>query len=254
MTVPAYLPYYVMAGSVGAVASLLFGLSRTLKHADWPQSERDQTLWMTGAVLVGWLALATILAGFNVYQADPHRLPTIQYGIAVPIVIGGLVLWRSSTVSRLIDLVPQHGLVAVQLYRALGVIFLILYADGKLPGLFALPAGAGDLAVGLLAPIVALSAFRDQQTPAHSVWLWNLLGIADLIVAVGTGFVTSPSVVQPFTFDPPNELIAVLPLVLIPTFLVPLSILLHLMSLIKLERTTASLKVSNMRARGFTHS
>ena len=119
MTVPAYLPYYVMAGSVGAVASLLFGLSRTLKHADWPQSERDQTLWISGAVLVGWFALAIILAGLNVYQADPHRLPTIQYGIAVPIVIGGLVLWRSSTVSRLIDLVPQHGLVAVQLYRAL---------------------------------------------------------------------------------------------------------------------------------------
>src|ERR1700704_3949936 len=31
---------------------------------------------------------------------------------------------------------PQHWLVGVQLYRALGVIFLILYATGKLPGLF----------------------------------------------------------------------------------------------------------------------
>jgi hypothetical protein len=209
---------------------------------------------MTGAVLVGWFALAIILAGFNVYQADPHRLPTIQYAIAVPILIGGLMLWRSSTVSRLIDLVPQHGLVAVQLYRALGVIFLILYAAGKLLGLFALPAGAGDLAVGLLTPIVGLSAFRHQQTRARRVWLWDLLGIADLIVAVGTGFVTSPSVVQPFTFDPPNELIAVFPLVLIPTFLVPLSILLHLMSLIRLERTAASLKVSDKRTRGFALS
>jgi hypothetical protein len=106
----------------------------------------------------------------------------------------------------------------------------------------------------LLTPIVALSAFRHQQTRARRVWLWDLLGIADLIVAVGTGFVTSPSVVQPFTFDPPNELIAVFPLVLIPTFLVPLSILLHLMSLIRLERTAASLKVSDKRTRGFALS
>ena len=80
--------------------------------------------------------------------------------------------------------------------------YLILYAAGKLPGLFGLPAGAGDLAVGLLAPIVALRAFRDQQTHAGRVWLLNLLDIAELIVIIGTGFVTSPWVVQPLTFDP----------------------------------------------------
>ena len=81
------------------------------------------------------------------------------------------------------------------------------------------------------------------------------VGIADLTVAVGTGFLTSPSALQPVVFNAPNELISVLPLVLIPTFLVPLSILLHLTSillhltsLINLQRTTTSLKASGMRA------
>ena len=50
---------------------------------------------------------------------------------------------------RIIDVVPQPWIIAVQLFRALGVIFLILYANGQMPGLFAWPAGVGDVIVGL---------------------------------------------------------------------------------------------------------
>jgi hypothetical protein len=64
----------------------------------------------------------------------------------------------------------------------------------------------------------------------------NLFGLADLVVAVTTGFLTSPSAFQLFAFDLPNELISQFPLVLIPVFLVPLSVLLHLASLTKLRR------------------
>jgi hypothetical protein len=62
-------------------------------------------------------------------------------------------------------------------------------------------------------------------------------GILDLTVAVTTGFITSPSAL--FNYEPPNELISAFPLVLIPVYLVPLSILLHLASLKKLRRETA---------------
>jgi hypothetical protein len=41
-----------------------------------------------------------------------------------------------------------------------------------------------------------------------------------------------------FAFDRPNQLITMFPLVLIPTFLVPLAILLHFVSLIQLRRAT----------------
>jgi hypothetical protein len=60
-----------------------------------------------------------------------------------------------------------------------------------------------------------------------------------LVIAVTTGFLTSPSRLQPFVVEPQNELMTILPMVLIPTYLVPLSILLHLASLAKLRRTQA---------------
>lgn len=62
---------------------------------------------------------------------------------------------------------------------------------------------------------------------------WNVLGILDLVVAITTGFITSPSTL--FSYEPPNELIAIFPMVLIPVYLVPLSLLPHLASLAKLH-------------------
>jgi hypothetical protein len=118
----------------------------------------------------------------------------------------------------------------------LGVIFLILYAAGKLPGLFALPAGLGDVLVGVLAPVVAIAYRRGPRENADLVFGWNLFGLADFVVAVTAGFLTSPSPFQLFAFDLPNELVSRFPLVLIPVFVVPVSALLHLASLTKLRR------------------
>jgi hypothetical protein len=77
---------------------------------------------------------------------------------------------------------------------------------------------------------------RGGRRSARWVRAWNLLGIADLVVAVATGFLTSPSPVQLLALDRPNELISAFPLVMIPVFLVPLSVLLHLASFEKLRQ------------------
>ena len=122
-----------------------------------------------------------------------------------------LLIWRSPLVGRIIDAVPQQWLVSVQVYRALGVIFLILYANGQLPGLFAWPAGVGDVLVGVLAPIIGLAYARDPKQNGDLVAGFNLFGLADLAIAISTGFLTAPSLAQPFAVEPPNELIASTP-------------------------------------------
>jgi hypothetical protein len=236
MTVPAYLPYFVLTGTIGAIAAILFGLRSALGNAGWTAHDRAVTSSAATITIIGWFLLALALASADAYRGTTDRIPTIQYEIFVPILIGGLLIWRSPRVARIIDAVPQHWLVGVQLYRALGVIFLILYATGKLPGLFAWPAGLGDVLVGVLAPVVAIAYWRGPRENADLVSAWNLFGLADLVVAVTTGFLTSPSAFQLFAFDLPNELISQFPLVLIPVFLVPLSVLLHLASLTKLRR------------------
>ena len=118
----------------------------------------------------------------------------------------------------------------------LGLIFLLLLGEGLLPAAFALPAGSGDVAVGLLAPLVAIAYARGANGREMLVRAWNVLGLADLVVAVTTGFLTSPSSFQMLAFEAPNKLIAAFPLVMVPVFAVPLAVILHVASLAKLAR------------------
>ena len=69
---------------------------------------------------------------------------------------------------------------------------------------------------------------------------WNLLGLLDLAVPVTLAFLSSPSPFQMLSLDDPNELISVYPLVMVPVFAVPLAVILHLASLVKIARTTTS--------------
>jgi hypothetical protein len=110
----------------------------------------------------------------------------------------------------------------VQSWRIAGFTFLALAAYGILPGLFALPAGWGDIAIGITAPLVALRLV----TPAHrkSFILWQLLGITDLVTAVALG--TLAAVLNPHGIA--ASAMNVLPMSLIPTFAVPLFLILHI--------------------------
>ena len=239
MSVPAFLPLYVLTGTASIVAAILYGLNRSLLNATWPAQDRKRALLVAGVILLGWLAAAIALGAAGVYHVAADGIPTIQYGIFVPIAIGLLLLWRSALANRILHAVPQPWLVGVQLYRALGIIFLILYAAGEVPGPFAWPAGVGDIAVGLAAPIVGLAYARAPREGAGLVRAWNIFGILDLVVAVTMGFATAPSALRLIDVQPTSELMTVLPMVLIPTFLVPLSIVLHVASLTKLPRDAA---------------
>jgi len=235
-SIPSYLTIYVVTGSIAAIATLLFGLHRALKRAAWPEKERAKAFWSVSALLVVWFiaAVGTSLAG---WYGGARRLPTIQYALLIPIVVGVLLFWTWPLLRRTLAVVPNEWLVGIQFYRTLGLIFLILYAAGRLPALFALPAGLGDFFVGVFAPGVARAYGRSSEGAAGRVRLWNLLGIADLVIAVTTGFLTAPSPFQVASLNHPNTLIALFPLSLIPVYMVPLSILLHFSSLQRLRNT-----------------
>lgn len=237
--VPAYLYPVILGGTAATIAAVLFGLNRSLKLAGWPERESRPALQSISIVLVAWAVIATVLSWLGAYQGTWSRTPTIQYGLIVPLVIGVVLYRQWPTLRRAVQAVPQSWLVGVQFYRVVGVIFLILYAQGRAPAAFAMPAGIGDFLVGLLAPIVAIAYARKGTNAALWVRVWNWLGITDLVVALTTGFLSSPSPLQKLAFDLPNNLISAFPLVLIPVFLVPLSLLFHMASLHKLSQAEA---------------
>lgn len=94
----------------------------------------------------------------------------------------------------------------------------------------------------LISGLVFWRSAAERSRSAGAIWWWNALGIADLSIATGPGFLTSPSVLQLGAFDHSSKLVAAFPLALIPSFLVSLSFLLHAVALIKLARATRAAK------------
>jgi hypothetical protein len=233
---PNYLLPDIMIGTVTVVAVALFGLRRALNRSELQVPHRRRAFWVGSALFMAWFFAALLLSWSGFYQGSPSRFPTVPFGLLIPIIIGVVLFRLTPLFRRAVEAIPQSWIVGIQAYRVEGVIFLILYAGGWLPGAFAWPAGVGDLIVGLLAPIVGIAYRRESRMSAHWLRAWNLLGIADLAVAVTTGFLTSSSPVQLLALDRPNELIGAFPLVMIPVFLVPLSLLLHLASLRELRQ------------------
>jgi hypothetical protein len=203
------------------------------------RAERSRTLlWVGGGVIAAWFALAVVLARGGAYEttAESSLPPLIAVGIVVPTLLGCALL-ALSPARRAIARVPLHWLVGVQTYRVAGGLFLVAWLQDDLPAEFALPAGIGDVLIGVAAPFVALRVARagvDRARPA--VLAWCGLGIADLAVAVACGLLTAPSVAQQLALDAPNTAITSYPLVLIPTFAVPASIALHVYVLARLRR------------------
>jgi hypothetical protein len=244
MTAPVYVTYTMLVSNLAIIAALIFGLHQALKRAGWAAEARASVVRTTSLILIAWYGTAYTLSWFEFFRGLADRIPTIEFGIFLPIIAGSIALWRSSILSRILDAIPQPWLVAVQVYRTIGLIFLILWGSGRLPGEFALLAGAGDVFVGVTAPLVALIYARGKEIGERLVGAWNAFGILDLIVAVGTGFLTTPPF-QLLSPDAPNELISAFPLVIVPVFAVPLSILLHVMSLMKLRRTRMEKRASH---------
>jgi hypothetical protein len=110
----------VLIGSVTVIATILFGLRNALANSDWPELDRTKTFRWSAIVLIGWFLFSLVLGLAGAYQGGAERLPTIQYGIVIPILIGSRLIWRSPTVRQMIDIVPQPWIVGVQLYRGLG--------------------------------------------------------------------------------------------------------------------------------------
>jgi hypothetical protein len=189
--------------------------------------------------LGGWLGTALVLAPVLRSLFPPDRFaipPVLSFGI-VAVAIALVAVWASSSLRRVLAAASLPTLVGVQLYRIIGAVFLVLLVQGQLPAHFALPAGWGDVAIGIAAPLVALALARGVRGSSTLAVSWNVLGLVDLVVAVGMGAgFLAPILAPDLGRVGPAAAMQMFPMILVPAFAVPVSVLLHLIALGGLRR------------------
>ncbi|MGH6922174.1 MAG: hypothetical protein ACRED5_00245 [Propylenella sp.] len=181
------------------------------------------------AVLAAWFSVAVFLGATGVLAPEHLGTPAVGAAVALPIVAIAWLASRWPVLRNALLGIPVPVLIGVNTVRMLGFFFVALYAQGRLPEPFAPIAGWGDIAIGLTALPVAWLVARQAGAWRPTALSWNLLGLADLIVAVSLGVMSAPdSPFRVFTEGPSTSAMAALPMFIVPGFLVPLLVLTHL--------------------------
>ena len=208
---------------IQSIASTLYWIGLYVGIRVLPGEKSRRLRWIVGsaAVLVVWLVSVMLLASNGVFRSDAPRIPVAL----LTTLAAGYLLLSSRTFRAIISSIPQHWLIGIQTFRILGGVFLVRYFQGELSGVFAIPAGVGDILTGLFAPLVAYWWVAGRPYARTAAIVWNLFGMADLVNAVLLGALTGGGGGG-----------IVFPIVLIPTYAVPRAFLVHSYSLIGLLR------------------
>jgi hypothetical protein len=228
----------IIGAMVAAAAGSWFGLSTGIGKVPVAPRAARAWRWGTAAVLAAWLL---VRLGFSAYPPGGAVLDAsvVAAFLAFGMLAGLLPLLISPTFRRIVLAVPGTWLVGLHAIRLGGFLFLALLDMGRLPAEFALPAGYGDMAVGLLAlAVVYLLAKRRPHARALAV-AWNLVGLLDFVAALTTGV----RYIGPFAAQVAAAGVSPLYLnevLIVPSFGVPLYALLHVYSLFQLSSAGAA--------------
>jgi len=141
--------------------------------------------------------------------------------------------------------IPQEKLIGIQSVRVGGFVFLTFLDMGLLPAQFAVPAGYGDILVGLTAPLVVYALIAQKPYAPKVAIAWNVLGLVDFAVALATGMIFIGPYVRQLARS--GHSIAYLDYVLmIPGFAVPILVLMHINSLFGLLSGKGSVSGSSV--------
>ena len=205
-----------------------------------PRPVESQPSWLSGIglsvtlVLTAWFLLVVSLGAVGAFVGRPGTPPVgIAIGVGAPLLLFFAWLRLSQSFRDFVLSLDLRVIAGIQAWRWAGLGFLSLYAYNVLPGIFALPAGLGDMAIGFTAPWIILGLVRRPDFATSAAFIrWNVLGILDLVVALTIGTLTaalSTGAAGEISTAP----MATLPLLLIPAFLVPVFLMLHTTALMQ---------------------
>jgi hypothetical protein len=230
---PAYLWALTIAGVIAILAATCVVLYGGAVRAGLGRRRAALLAGGAAVVLGGWFTASAVIAGHGWYHTRlGHGVPWMPVAV-VGFFATLLVLRRIPVVARALTAPGTASRLELpHLFRAAeGTAFVAIMALGHLPALFALPAGLGDIAAGLGAPLVARGLARGGGRRA-ALW-FNAFGLTDLISALTLGTLTGFQLVN---VTPSAAPISELPLALIPTAAVPLLFALHITSVSALVR------------------
>jgi len=217
------------------VMSLVFIILYGLKTAHQNMgTEKKRSELILRYVLLGllfWLATIGVLAHLGFFADFQILPPRLLVGVIPPLILT-IILLRSKMFSKVLAHIPMSWLVYVQSFRILMEIILWMGMLAEfVPFQMTFTGFNYDIIVGVTAILGGMVFFGKGRLRRFEAIIWNIFGILLLGIIVAIAIVSTPSPVQVFTNEPANRMVAFVPFIWLPGFVVPFAFAMHLFSL-----------------------
>lgn len=203
-----------------------------------PLSEPPASL----ALILGlWFLVSLALGSSGVYSSvDGLGALAMPVAIVAPVILFVLGLAGSRRLRELLLGIDTRVLVLLHTWRMVGLGFLMLYAYDLLPAIFAFPAGLGDAAAAIWALVLGVGLYGGFRVSRRHLLAWNSFGLADFVIAVSIGSLSRYGFLHALTGTVSMSAMGQFPLVLIPTFIVPLLAITHIIVFLQVSKGRAT--------------
>lgn len=162
-----------------------------------------------------WLGLAITAGATGTFGRLPPPAPQV---LILALTLAAIfAATRVAPVRAWVDTLPLRTLVGMHAVRFVGAVFLVLSARGMLSPIFATRAGWGDIAAAAMALVLLVLGVPATRSRRALFLAWSVFGVLDLVIAV----ITATVIVVRGDIPGMDPLFRV-PLILVPTFFVPL--------------------------------
>ncbi|MES2431037.1 MAG: hypothetical protein V4556_08870 [Bacteroidota bacterium] len=230
------LPIYisVIFGITTLLTLLLFYLA--LRNSENKEIRSEATLIILG--LIVWLILQAFLGITDVYNSDATALPPplVLFGV-LPAIVLIVLMFVTRNGKRFVDSLPLINITNLNVVRVfVEIVLFLLFVQKAVPQLMTFSGRNFDILAGLSAPFIAYYGLKKFTISRRMILIWNIISLLLLANIVIHAVLSIPSPFQKLAFDQPNIAVLNFPFCWLPTFIVPLILFGHLVSIRQLIR------------------
>lgn len=225
------LPVYVSVSFGLTVLATLLLFYRAVTKANTEITRKKATLILI--TLTGWLILQAVLTLNGVYKSGVFVGPPkiLLFGI-LPNVLTIILMSVMPAGRRFMDSLPLTNITWLNTVRVVvEVVLFWLFLNQAVPELMTFEGRNFDIIAGITAPVVAYFGLTKSRLSRRLILIWNVFCTALLLNIVFYAFLSAPTPLQKFAFDQPNIAMAWFPFSWLPTFVVPIVLFGHLVSI-----------------------
>jgi hypothetical protein len=223
LDLPLHIPILFIAT---VLASLLFFI-----YAMRESNLGRKGIIMASFILIAWLSVQLFISLKGFYYTNTRSFPPRFTLLVVPPLLLIIFLFSTRRGRGFIDslpLVPITFLSIVRIPVEITLYWLCLYK--YVPELMTYNGRNFDLISGNTAPFIAYAIYRGVLKK-WMILLWNVLALGLLLNIVVNAVLSAPLAFQQFAFDQPNVGLLYFPFVWLPSFIVPVVLFTHLVSI-----------------------